>query len=156
MAYMHKSFGQPELAITEFDKAFKLGLIGKVKRATALFERAECYWSLKKPALALADCNEAIKLEPNDVLARKDRAVTLIQLHRYNEALVEFAAALEVSRKYAPSWTGRILLLRADLHRTMGRNDLAILDERDSKYSQAAEFNLIPFRTGNHQLLAPR
>ncbi|HEY9773085.1 MAG TPA: tetratricopeptide repeat protein [Planktothrix sp.] len=146
-AFVHMRHGEYEPALADFDKAFKKGLIGKVKNATALLERSEIYSVQGKQELALADLNQAYKLEPNEVLVRKDRAVVLGQLHRYKEALAECNAALEISRKYSTISVGPMLTLRGDIYRSLGRNDLAVLDYRAAKNAQADDFTLVPFRS---------
>jgi len=146
-AFMHQNLGQPELALSDYDKAFERGLSGKLKVSTALLERAEAYLKLHKRELALADLDESIKLEPNELLARKDRANVLRELNRNKEALEDLNACLEICKKYSPNWLGKILAQRANLYRIMGRNDLAAKDEQAMKSSQADDYSIMPFQS---------
>ena len=72
---------------------------------------------------ALADCDAALKLEPNQANATDSRAFVLMRLGRLEEALTTYNAALKLRPRLAESLFGRALTrLR------LGQTDLAQAD----------------------------
>ena len=56
---------------------------------------------------ALADCNQALKLRPNDATILDSRAFTYLKMGRYKEALRDYDAALTIAPRAADSLFGR-------------------------------------------------
>lgn len=59
---------------------------------------------------ALADCDAAVKMAPDDRAAHNARGFALVRLERHAEAGREFTRALDISDGFAPAWFGRALV----------------------------------------------
>src|SRR5882762_2996649 len=81
------------------------------------------YWRLEE---ALADCNEALRLAPDDPGSLDSRGFTYLKLGRFEQAIVDYNAALARSPREPGSLYGRGLArLRAQRDPDGGRADLA-------------------------------
>ena len=72
---------------------------------------------------ALAKYDQALKVAPDHLHARRSRARTLLQLERYGEALREFDEAIARAPDFAPSYANRGIL-----HDRMGNYEQALAD----------------------------
>ena len=82
-----------------------------------------CRFSLKQFEGAHADCDEWVKLDPKCAAAYYRRARCGTIFHRYPEALADCNESLRLH-----PGDGEVLALRSDLHRFLGRDDLARAD----------------------------
>src|SRR5262249_24057132 len=56
---------------------------------------------------ALTDCDESLRLRPNDANTFDSRALAYLKLGRYDEAISDYSAALELNPQLASSLYGR-------------------------------------------------
>jgi tetratricopeptide (TPR) repeat protein len=79
----------------------------------------------------LADCNESLRIRPNDAPTLDSRGFAYLKLNRLDDAIVDFSTALEINSKLVNSLYGRGLakLRKAD---RSGEADIA-----DAKAIQA-------------------
>jgi tetratricopeptide (TPR) repeat protein len=56
---------------------------------------------------ALSDCNESLRIRPNDADTLDSRGFLYLKLSRLNDAIVDFNAALKINSKHAASLYGR-------------------------------------------------
>ena len=60
-----KANGNFDLAVEMFTKSMELGSVG----AMTLANRADCLLKMKRPLAAIADCDEALKINPDSAKA---------------------------------------------------------------------------------------
>src|SRR4051794_26369342 len=70
----------------------------------ALAGRAKCHQDLGKHKHALADLDQALELDPRDWQLRTERAISLNELGRFDDALAACNAAIRDNKDYAPAW----------------------------------------------------
>jgi tetratricopeptide (TPR) repeat protein len=68
--------------------------------ATAYMYRCEAYTRKQEFAKALADCNEAIELDPKNVAAYFTRGNVHYANKDYDRAIVDFSKSIELDPKY--------------------------------------------------------
>lgn len=98
VALEHKMSGNHFIEVNDYDQAINRYTEGlnicpsqcPHERAVLYANRAVCYMNLQQDDNIIADCNEALSLEPDYVKARIRRARVLDRLQRYEEALLDF------------------------------------------------------------------
>lgn len=115
----------PEDVSVKVNRGILLHKLGKVAQSSQDFAavRAElkeagdynnfCYQrALNKVDLAgaLADCNEALRRDPNSMAYLDSRAITYLQLGRLDEALADFNKALSIRPRAAHPLMGRAVI----------------------------------------------
>lgn len=128
---LHTSDDQKALAY--YSKAID----GDKQNAKAYGWRGNQYLKLGRYEEALADFNQALSLEPDQLLSRMNRARTFQALYRYDEALAEFSALIERN-----SADKQLYLLRALCFISQGNYNQAIADcttvlEKDAGHVEA-------------------
>uniref|UniRef100_A0A915EWN3 Uncharacterized protein n=1 Tax=Ditylenchus dipsaci TaxID=166011 RepID=A0A915EWN3_9BILA len=97
-------------AIESYTKSF-LAETNNQKKAIVLSNRAQAYLNLENYQYALEDANKALTFDANNVKARYRKAVALINLSQFREAIVELQNLLE--RNPADSNTYNTLMQQA-------------------------------------------
>src|SRR5262249_52386876 len=101
-AYREK--GDYVRAIEDYDALIRL----QPKSSTAWNNRC---WSRALEGhhleLALSDCNESLRLWPNNAHALDSRALTYLKLRKFDDAITDYSAALELQPKKPTSLYGR-------------------------------------------------
>lgn len=115
-AIIHAKFGDNRQAIEEFSKVLELRKKFPMTRFDSAISsyagrfmapdsseiyctRAKLYLQEKQPNKALADCSEALKLNPKDDEARLVRAATYSSLKRYDKAKADYETILSINPK---------------------------------------------------------
>nr|GAT49152.1 ADP/ATP carrier receptor [Mycena chlorophos] len=99
LAASYKTKGNAAYSTKKFTAAAKLytAAIEVTPKPEPVYfsNRAACYVNMVPPQYeqVVADCDEALKLDPNYVKALNRRAMALEGLHRYSEALRDYTAA---------------------------------------------------------------
>ena len=78
--------------------------------ARALILRGDCRWKLKQVDAAIADFSEALRLEPRNVLALRQRALSLMSLGRGPEAIADFDRLLELDPGNVDAYVNRAVV----------------------------------------------
>ena len=81
---------------------------------------------------AVADCNEAPKLMPNDVHILDSRGLTYLKLSDFDKAITDYSAILKVNPRHAASLYGRGLAKQK-----LGDNKGGVADVAAAKAIQA-------------------
>ena len=119
--------GDFETALKHFSRVVQLN----PDYANAWFNRGEIRFDQGDHTQALEDYSEALKRASDDPAYRVDirmrRALTLMELQRYNEAIAEFGRAIEADPQRA-----EVRLVRGDAYRRMGRWGDAAADYREA------------------------
>ncbi|MDB9540271.1 tetratricopeptide repeat protein [Anabaenopsis tanganyikae CS-531] len=89
----------------------------------AYFNRGVVYTRQQKWDLALADFNQAIKLNPNDALAYKNRGTIYYNQQKWDLALADFNQAIKLNPNYAGAYTNR-----GNVYHDQQKWDLAVAD----------------------------
>ena len=87
-------------------------------------DRANCRNALGERDKALADCNEALWLDPGSVRGHHVRGAHWLEKKRFDLALADFDAALKLDPKFAVTYH----VLRGNCRSRMGRNQEALAD----------------------------
>lgn len=93
-------------------------------RAEAFLNRGIVYLDDKRPELALADFEQAIKFNPEYPTAHAYRGEANKTLDRLDEALVDYNTAVALDKAQSPD----LLAFRGQVHRRMGSFDKAQAD----------------------------
>jgi tetratricopeptide (TPR) repeat protein len=75
--------------------------------------------------LAVADCNEALKLMPNDIHILDSRGLTYLKLGDFDKAIADYSAILKVNSSQATSLYGRGIAKRKKGDNQGGEIDIA-------------------------------
>lgn len=84
--------GDHDRAIADLNKAISLDPTNRHAWDLRCYERAQANRDLSQ---ALADCEEALRLAPNDESTRGSRGFVYLRLNRLDEAITDFDAALK-------------------------------------------------------------
>jgi tetratricopeptide (TPR) repeat protein len=107
MAYSAK--GDYDRAIADYDQAIALD----PKYAVAYNDRCWARMAIGRDVqAALSDCNESLRINPNDVNTLDSRGFVNLKLGQLNDAIADFTAALEYNPKIPTSLYGRALAER--------------------------------------------
>lgn len=101
-AYLQTGEGGANMAIREATKAIELD-----PEPGAYINRGHAYLIRGRSALALADFNRAIELEPEFGPSYFNRGSALVQLGRLNEALADFDRAVELAPAFGAAYQQR-------------------------------------------------
>jgi tetratricopeptide (TPR) repeat protein len=82
-------------------------------RAMALRNRCGIYYTKNDYDLALADCNQAIRMEPNSAIAYNRRGLIWYAKDDNDRAIADFDRAIGIDRKFAFAYFNRGLAWRA-------------------------------------------
>jgi len=112
---MFRNMPESEILKTEGNELFKTGKIdqaisrytqalakvgnddkGRQIAADIYANRAACYVQLYEPVKVKADCDAALKLQPNHIKALLRRGQSLESLEKYKDALADFEHALQI------------------------------------------------------------
>jgi tetratricopeptide (TPR) repeat protein len=85
----------------------------------------------------LADCNESLRIRPNDAYTLDSRGFAYLKLDRLDDAIVDFSAALEINSKLVSSLYGRGL---AKLRKADCSGEADISDAKAIQANIAEEF----------------
>jgi PQQ-dependent catabolism-associated CXXCW motif protein len=109
-------------AFIDYDQAIQLD----PKNANAYNER--CWARViagQELERALSDCNESLRIQPNDANTLDSRGSAYLKLHRLDEAIADFNAALAIEPKFASSLYGRGLAKLKNGDRVSADADMA-------------------------------
>jgi serine/threonine protein kinase len=95
------------------------------------------HFNAKRYAEAIAACNQAIALDPNDPNAHYGRGVVYQYLKEYKLALVDYTRALELDPKYANAYYGRGVAYRNLKEYGRAIDDYTRVLKLDPKYTNA-------------------
>ena len=114
--------GELDRALADFSKVIELN----PRSATALNDRC---WVRAAAARdlwpALADCDSAVRLQPDDANVRDSRGFIHLRLDLLDDAIANYDAALKISPKFAESLYGRGLARRRRGDAAAGDADMA-------------------------------
>lgn len=115
-------------------------LIENEPTAVALASRARVWNYLGEFDKAIADCDEALRLDPQCAMAFDRRAQALTGKGKLDEALADFEKAIKLTPQYASTYShrARAWLRKGDLDRTLADCDEAL--EREPSLSVAHYF----------------
>lgn len=107
-------------------------------RTAAEFE-ARCYSRnvVHEYDLALSDCNEAIRLDPQFVMAHMSRANTLSGKRDYDQAITSYSEAIRLDPKYATAFYARGDVYRFKREYDRAESDYNTALSLDPKYTGA-------------------
>ena len=132
--------GDFDRAIADFDQAIR------VQKSNAAAWNERCYARLLgRSALSavLADCDEAVRLDPKFAPAFANRALALLSHDEFDRAVADYDAALRLNPKYAAALYGRGLAKLKMGDKDAGNADVAAATELDANAAQEfAKFNL--------------
>lgn len=89
--------------------------LGRKNRAEAYGNRALAYIMLKQYRKAIADLNQAIRLNPGDTLDYQNRGVAYYLLKQYRKAIADYNQAIRVDPRNAFAYYGRGLVYQYGL-----------------------------------------
>jgi lipoprotein NlpI len=119
--------GDADANIAACDRAISDPGISTASRAAALSNRCGWRWTKKDSDSALADCNEAIKLDPGLAVARINRGNVYLMKADAGHALDDFNAAVRLDPK-----SGWAYSARGDLYENQGDFARALADLNES------------------------
>jgi tetratricopeptide (TPR) repeat protein len=119
-AYGDKSYIERPLA--DFTKAIELDPKFADAYNNRCWLRTLANWD---PSLALEDCDEALRLAPQDANSFDTRGFVYLRLNRLNDAIADFNVALNINPKLASSLYGRGLAKQRKGNKTGGDADIA-------------------------------
>jgi tetratricopeptide (TPR) repeat protein len=112
--------GSPDPKITACTKAIAAGGNGL---STSFNERGVAYYNNKDFDRAMADLNEAIRLDPYLAIAFNNRGKVLLAAHNVDRALVDVNEAIRLDPHNVS-----FLVNRAEMYRTIDDQDRSIAD----------------------------
>lgn len=118
-------------AIAACTRAIASGQLSTSNLATTYFNRGCEYRAKEEYDTAIADFNQALKLDPNMTQAYNNRAVALYDKGEYDTAIADYNAALRLDPKHANSVYGL-----GNAYKSKGEYDKAI-----DYYTQALAIN---------------
>jgi tetratricopeptide (TPR) repeat protein len=127
----------PDHVISACTEAIKSGSWRGKDLAWAYEQRGNAYLDNEDPDNAIADYNEAIRLNPKDTFAYSDRGNAYRIKHDYDHAITDYNEAIRLDAKYAGGYNGR-----GAVYDDKGDYDHAIADYNeairlDAKYAPA-------------------
>jgi len=151
-AYYHREIKEYQPGLQEFDALLKMQNLTSLKRAIALFQRAEIYARTGKPDLVLKEMNEVIRIDPLLTNAYKTRARALRLLNRPAQSLPDFNVAIEMEKVNYAKGGGLssdlvgLLKERASVYDRVGKRDLAAQDRALAQRYERQTLQDTPFR----------
>jgi tetratricopeptide (TPR) repeat protein len=138
-AYYHLGFAyqrtrNPDRAMAMYEIYLAAKVKDRPNLANAHNNRAIIHRRSGKLALALADYNKAVRIDPNNPAFLTNRGNAYRDLSRFDDALADYRRALVNEPEFAPALVGRALA-----YGSTGDIDLAIRDLTD-----AIEFGSLP------------
>ena len=119
MAYVE--LGKFSVALNDFNAA--ISLVGS--NPFYYSQRGSLFSRIGKTRAALIDFDIAVKLRPDDAYYLDLRAETLYKSHKIDEALKDLGNAISIDEKDLLAY-----LIREDIYRFLGKDDLADADAR--------------------------
>jgi tetratricopeptide (TPR) repeat protein len=110
--------------------------------ANALNLRGTAYGQIGDYKGAMADFNNALKINPEFPQAYANRALVFVRIEKYNRAIADYDRALEINPNYAAGYVGR-----GNIHRLLKNHEQAIAD-----FSRAIEIKPDPVAHFNRGL----
>lgn len=100
----YRSKGDNDRAVTDFDEAIRLD----PKEPVGYVNRCRTRLTIGRELQpALADCNEALRLDPGRLHLLTMRGVAYLRLDRFDDALADYDAALTINAQTADALYGR-------------------------------------------------
>lgn len=131
--------GRFDLALADYDKA----ILADPANSTALGNRCGVRLALKKdPNEALADCNEALRLEPANVWAHMMRREAYTRLGRCTEAAADFDAAVKIDPSQAKAPADFDAAVRIDPSRAKATADSDAMGKIDPSHAKTPSDSL--------------
>ncbi|NEQ40764.1 MAG: tetratricopeptide repeat protein [Okeania sp. SIO3I5] len=109
-----------------------------------LLNKCNKWIEVEQPEIAESFCAEAIKIKPNDSNVLKNNGDVLLELQRYQAALVAYTKAIENKQDFDLAWNGRGLAL----------NKLERYQQSLEAYQKAIEISANNFKAWNGKGIA--
>jgi|SRR5579862_9230892 len=95
--------------------------------------------------LALADCNQALKIDARDATALDSRGLVNFKLNKLTEALADYDAALDRDSHLAGAWYVRGIIKLRNGNADAGNDDIETSKKRDSTVAERyADYGVTP------------
>jgi len=144
LAQLHYSMGQYPAAIATWNKLLAIG-----RNNSALFDRAQCYETMGKFNLAIADLTEVLKYSRTkaNILCRRARVYS--RMHQFDKVIADCSAVIKADPAGTNSKDANIevLKLRADAYKKLGQDALAKRDLARLQQTYKSDDALAPFST---------
>ncbi len=120
--------GQHKEAIAKFDLVIKKGDLSRRQMASAYFNRGKSWRAEGYTGKALADYNQALKLNPKLVAAYLARGGLWQSWGKYEQALEDYSRAIDIRKGYVNAYQKRVRLyfLMGDYHKVIEDADTII------------------------------
>jgi len=115
-----KEKGEPGRALPDYDRAVALKPDSK-----SLYHRCEANAVLDRLEAALADCDAALKLRPDDFLINDSRGMVYLKMKNYRAAIADYNVVLAVDPDFALPLFGRGVARLRSGDRAGGQADIA-------------------------------
>jgi tetratricopeptide (TPR) repeat protein len=153
-AFYHRELKHYSAALAQYNSLLQMKNLTGLKRAWAIYQRAEIYQRTNRLELALKDLNDSIKVDSSPAEVYHTRGIVLLQLGKPRQALPDYSIAIERLRNaYSMELAGgldsrlsAILKERAIVFDSIGRSDLAKKDRSSAQKYEQQTFQGMLFR----------
>jgi tetratricopeptide (TPR) repeat protein len=127
ISYLLAEEGRYDEAIVASDRALNLTSPDNIQdRKLVLDMKASILTEADRPEEALQAFDEALKLDPGDILTLMNRAYALSDLHRYNESIETYQKVIDLDSNESSNWITNAWIGKGDALNATGRKDEAL------------------------------